>query len=189
MKTKILFFILMAITYGLYAQDIHKGGIQLNISYFGILATHPGIKLSLQHPFADLQKASATDQINQIVGAANIIFYYHRRNQIGTGFTVELGLRSRKQNGLNKEIFFGAGYLKTFLPNPVYDFDTKQGMTVNRSFKRHHFLKTAAPGLGKNINGDLNANFWTIKPTLLHLRPFNRKGVFNFALDAGLQIQ
>ncbi len=187
MKTKLLLLFLMLISKGLYAQDTHQKGIQFNISYFGILGTHPGIKLGLQYPLADLQKASTTDQLNQIVGAANFIFYYHRRNQIGTGFTLELGLRSRKQNGLNKEIFFGAGYLKTFLPNTVYDFDAEQGIIAKRSFSRNHFLKTAALGLGKNINGDLGANFWTIKPTLLHLRPFNQKGVFNFALDAGLQ--
>jgi hypothetical protein len=188
MKTKLLILLLVVIINCLQAQDGRHGGIQFNIAYFGILGTHPGIKLGLQYPLANLQQAQNMDQLNQIVGAANVIFYYHRRNQMGTGFNLELGFRSRQQDGLNKEFFIGAGYIRTFFPNTVYDFDGESGMTVKKTLGRSHLLKTASIGLGRNINGDLNANFWTVKPTLLHFRPFNRKGVFNFALDAGVQI-
>jgi hypothetical protein len=188
MKTKLLLLSLLLTTLGgLQAQDKNKN-IQFNISYFGILGTHPGVKLGLQYPLANLQQAQKMDQLNQVIGAASLIFYYHRRNQIGAGFNLELGFRSRKQDGLNKEFFIGAGYLRTFFPNTVYDFDAQAGMLEKKSHGRSHFLKTAALGLGGNVDGDLNANFWTIKPTLLHLRPFNRKGGFNFALDAGLHI-
>lgn len=186
MKIKLLLLLLFLLSNTLQAQENNGRNTYFNISYFAILGTHPGIKLGIQYPFAQLNKTQQLERSQELLGAANMIFYYHRRNQIGLGFNLELGFRHRKQDGLNKEVFIGAGYLRTILPNKVYDFDTGEAPIIRGSAGRHHFLKTAAIGLGRNLDGELNNTFWNIKPTLHHLRPFNRKGGFNFALDAGL---
>jgi hypothetical protein len=187
MRTKLLLLLLTGFLLQLTGQD-NGNRLHVNISYFGILGTHPGIKVGVQYPLLTINEGKSVEKLDQLLGAANFIFYYHRRNQIGTGFNVELGYRHRKINGLNKEVFLGVGYLRSFLPNATYDFDGENGMVRKRSLGKNQLFKTAAIGLGRNSGENFTSDFWVIKPTLLHLKPFNRGSAINFALDAGFQL-
>ena len=156
-----------------------------SISYFGILGTHPGLKVGVQRPLVNLGSADTDQRRDQLFGSANLIVYFHRRHQLGLGCTAEVGFRNRVAGGTNKEIALGIGYLRTFLPNRMYDFDVNDPPSVRRFRGAGHFLKLGSVGLGGNRGGDLNGSFWMIKPTLFHIRPFNTRSTFNFALDAG----
>lgn len=164
-------------------------GTYFNISYFGILGTHPGLKIGLQQPILTFNREKREKRLDQLLGAVNLVFYFHRRNQLGLGATAELGFRKRPFNGLNTEAWLGLGYLRTIIPNLVYDFDDQQPGTTRRWIGSGHLLKTASLGLGWNIKPTADPGFWMIKPTLMHLKPFNVGNTLNFALDAGYHFQ
>jgi hypothetical protein len=86
---------------------------------------------------------------------------------------------------MHKEIAFGLGYLRTFLPNRVYSFD----QTHPPEKSTGQFLKMISLGLGKSFDPKIGSNFWMIKPSLMHLKPFNTGTTLNFALDAGVYFQ
>lgn len=158
-----------------------RQGPYLTVSYFGILGTHPGLKIGLEHPIVNWSKDKVGRSNEGLLGA-NIIFYYHRRNQIGLGGTLEFGYRNLRVNGLHKSVNLGIGYLRTFLPNKVHDFDR----TNSPSKGTGYFLKTIGIGIGRSFHTEMDSDFWMIRPTILHLSPFNMGSTLNFALDAGV---
>lgn len=156
-----------------------------HISYFGLLGTHPGLKFGWQYPIINFQELHPEQRSQQLLAGVNGIFYYHRRNHIGLGFDLELGFRNRKSAGMNKEVAIGMGYLWSFLPGKLIDFDRPEPGNHPARLKTVQLLKTASIGLGRQMDGRVDANFWMIRPTLMHLRPFNTGSTFNFAIDAG----
>lgn len=187
-KTCLLVAGFLLITFGLSGQEMGKRPY-LTVSYFGVLFTHPGVKIGVQYPVHTFDRKDASSNLNEFVGAANLLVYFHRRNHIGAGVNVEMGFRSRKMGGTNKEVFLGLGYLRTIRPNVVYDFDDELPGRKRRFLSLGHLMKTAAIGLGGNIDGDLFADSWAIKPTLMHISPYNTRSTLNFALDAGYQFR
>lgn len=134
------------------------------------------------HPVWQPKGQPDRTQTNEGLAGISLLFYYHRRNQIGLGGTLELAVRNRRAEGTNKELALGIGYLRTFLPNKVYHFDHAEPLKKSSG----QLLKSLALGLGRSFHSRLDANFWMIRPTLLHLRPFNRGSTLNFTLDAGI---
>ena len=187
-KTCLLAVGFLLMTFFLSGQNM-TGRPYLTISYFGVLFTHPGVKIGVQYPVHTFDRKDAASALNEMVGAANLLVYFHRRNHIGAGVNAEMGFRSRKIGGTNKEVFFGLGCLRTIRPNVVYDFDDELPGRKRRFLSQGHLLKTASIGLGGNAGGDIFAASWNIKPTLMHIRPYNTRSTLNFALDAGYQFQ
>lgn len=155
-----------------------------NVSYFGVLGTHPGIKISVQCPLATLNQSEIA--VSQFITAPSLLLYFHRRNQIGLGFNLELGYRNREIDRTNLELMLGLGYLRTILPNRVYDFEPDGSYTKRSLLGQSHLLKSLSIGLGKNTGDQLDELFWMVKPTLFHLKPYNTRSTLNFAIDAGL---
>ena len=178
----------LLIAFGLSAQDMTSRPY-LTISYFGVLATHPGIKIGVQYPVHTFNRRDVATNLNQVIGAANLLLYFHRRNHIGAGANLEFGFRSKKMGGTNKEIFLGLGYLRTMRPNITYDFDQPSPMQKRRFTGAGHWIKTAAIGLGRSMDGDVFADSWAVKPTLMYVKPYNTRSTLNFALDAGYQFR
>ena len=166
------------------SDDLYFG-----ISYFGVLGTHPGFKIGIHYPIATLNQKDQAEKLDQVIGSASAIFYFHRRNHIGLGFNLELGFRNKQVDGLNKEVHFGVGYLRKFIPNKVYDFDGNEPLRERRFLGSSHFLKTGSIGFGRTVKNEITANSWSIKPTFFHIKPFNQGSILNFAFDAGYQFR
>lgn len=188
MKYKFILILIILIYYEARSQD-KIDQLYFNISYFGILGTHPGIKLGVQYPLVTFNKSEPSTQLHQMIGSPNVIFYFHRRNQLGIGFNIELGYKNKQETKINKEMMLGIGYLRTFIPNKVYEFSNGNFLNNNSLIGSNHFIKTLSLGIGKNINDGIHSDFWMIKPTLLHLKPYNTKTSLNFALDVGYQFK
>jgi hypothetical protein len=184
MKNTLLITLILMVSSSIKAQEI-SSKLYFNISYFGILGTHPGIKFGVQHPVITFDAEDAANKLHQLIGSSSVILYFHRRNQFGAGLNVEFGYRNRRAGKTNGEITMGLGILRTFLPKRVYDFDEAGGFTEKKFAGNTHFLKTVSIGMGKNSGDYFPASFWMIRPTLFHLSPYNTGSTLNFALDAG----
>ena len=92
---------------------------------------------------------------------------------------------------MNQEISLGIGYLHTFISQPdLMILIMKNGLTQKGNILgQGHLMKTGAIGLGGNRGADLSSDFWMIKPTMMHLKPFGTDKTLNFALDAGFQLR
>lgn len=156
-----------------------------SISYFGLLGTHPGLRIGVAYPVFQVNKQDLALKRDEVLVGAYLLFYYHRRNQLGLGGDFQFSFRSQRAKGMHKEIAFGLGYLRTFLPNRVYSFDQPHPPEKSTG----QFLKMLSLGLGKSFDPKIGSNFWMIKPTLMHLKPFNTGTTLNFALDAGVYFQ
>ena len=185
MKQLHILILALTLSFGLYGQQDITNRVNFSISYFGILGTHPGIKVGVQYPLTNSVEIPV-DRLDQIVAGSNLMIYFHRNNQLGIGLDAELGFRSRRRGGVNYELFFGGGYLRTFLPRKMYDFDEPDGFRLRRFKGSGHFLKKVGFGLGAQSGRDLDSNFWSIRPTFLHIKPFNTSFTYNFAIDAGI---
>lgn len=156
------------------------------IGYFGILGTHPGIKIGIEYPLTTFGETEELNRQDQILASGNLMLYFHRGNHIGLATNLELGFRSRKFNRPNYELFGGFGYLWQIRPNKLYDFDVEEDdpVQLKRFFTQAHQLRTLGIGIGGNRSRNLEDDFWSIRPTLLHIRPFSTGTSYNFALDA-----
>lgn len=188
MKYAIIFVFTIFTQYNLWCQSVSDQSY-FSISYFGILGTHPGVKFGFQKPLATINRTQTNTNLNEIIAATNVIIYFHRRNHLGWGLNLEIGYRNKKFEKTNKEVMFGIGYLRSLLPNPVYEFNPDNTFSRKKFSGTNHLLKTVSLGLGANKGENINSNFWLLKPTLLHLRPFNTKSTVNFALDVGYHFQ
>ncbi len=178
----VLTVLLIHIGIALTAQSVETQPY-FSISYFGLLGAHPGIKFGFQYPVASFQKEDAGRNLDQIVAGANVLIYYHRRNHLGMGVAAELGFRNRRYRGLNKEAFASLGYLRTFRPNRAYRIKDDGEMTFTRWSGQSHLLKTVGLGLGWNQAGQIPGDFFMVRPTLLHLKPFGTAHTLNVAFD------
>ena len=154
------------------------------IGYFGILGTHPGLKVGIEYPLSTFGETEELNRQDQILASANLMLYFHRGNHIGLGTNLELGFRSRKLNRPNLELFGGFGYLWQIRSNRLYDFDADETIQLKHFYAQRYQLKTLGIGIGGNRSRNLEDDFWSIRPTLLHLKPFNTSTSYNFALDA-----
>lgn len=184
MRYKILFFLFL-VAGRLYSQDA-QNQVFFHISYFGILGTHPGLKIGLRFPLLTLSGKRSTSRRQQIVGSPGMILYFHRRNQVGTGVNFEIGYSDNKPGKTNKEVMMGLGYLRTFVPNRLFDPEDSSPRSPKGI---NHLIKTVSIGFGKSTGRDIQSDFWMIKPTLLHIKPYNTGTTINFAVDAGYYFQ
>jgi hypothetical protein len=153
-----------------------------SLSYFGVLGTHPGVKIGWSYPLATINQDPTGDQMTQLTGGANVVIYFHRRNHLGVGIYPELSIRHRRAEGISAALSAGAGYLRAFRTARQY---ADKHATPRRWMGQSFFLKTAALGVGGNTGRSLRDNFWMIQPSLLQLSPFGTGSQINFALDAG----
>jgi hypothetical protein len=182
MKISFVLLVLILLPNRAHSQEISNQST-FSISYFGILGTHPGVKFGIQHPITTFNKSLESQK--QLISGANVIVYLHRRNQIGLGFNIELGYRDYQVFKNPKEVMFGLGYLRTFLPNKAYIFDQEGALSTKLFSGSSHLMKSVSVGIGKNPNNTINSDFWMIKPTVFHIKPFNSGSTLNFAIDAG----
>lgn len=188
MKYRLLVLLVILTIWEVKSQNVSKQ-LFFNISYFGILGTHPGVKLGVQYPIFNFGDANSKTSVHQMIGATNMIFYFHRRNQLGLGINFEIGYRNRKVKGISKELMAGLGYLRTFLPNKVYEFHGNDQVAQRSFLGANHLLKTISLGLGKISGHQIDSDLWLIRPTLLQIKPYNTKRTLNFALDVGYQFK
>lgn len=188
MKCTIVTLLLIAIPTLAMAQELNHQWY-FNISYFGILGTHPGIKFGIHQPLATFNPDRTDRKLRQLVGSSSLIVYFHRRNQLGIGVNLELGYRDKQVWKTTKEITAGIGYLRTFVPGRKYDFDREKPFTGRSAAGTGHFIKTLSLGLGKRSGENIEVDTWMIKPTLLHIKPYNTGTTLNFALDVGYQFK
>ena len=75
------FFLLIFIFLSLNTKgQISNNRPYFSVAYFGVLGTHPGIRIGIQQPLASLNKPQIEVKRNQIVGGLNLFLYFHRRN-------------------------------------------------------------------------------------------------------------
>ncbi len=179
------FFLWFFIGFTLQSGTSQSNVPHVQISYFGVLGTHPGIKVGIQYPVATLNGLSSEKQLHQIIASPNVIVYFHRRNHLGVGAQLQVGYQMRQLRGINVDVMAGVGYLRTIIPNTVYDFDETGGPVRKKWLGTGHFLKTAGLGLGKTIGSSVDSDFWMIRPTLLQISPYGTGDILNMAIDAG----
>ena len=135
------------------------------------------------------QSANSKTSVHQMIGATNMIFYFHRRNQLGLGINFEIGYRNRRVQGVSTELMAGLGYLRTFLPNKVYEFQGDDQIVQRSYLGANHLLKSISLGFGSISGQHIDSDLWLIRPTLLQIKPYSIKKTLNFALDVGYQFK
>ncbi|MCB0638539.1 MAG: hypothetical protein KDC54_18040 [Lewinella sp.] len=161
----------------------------INLSYFGVLGTHPGLKIGLAWPVASWPGEDGDAGLSQLIAGPSLIVYFHRRNHLGLGLQAELGFRHRRPAGFQLETMAGVGVLRAWRPERMYDFDRAADGPPRHWSGQSFFLKTVSLGLGGRVGNRHGDDRWLLKPTLLHTRPYATASHFNIAIDAAFQFQ
>lgn len=188
----IIIIIFFTTTTILKAQKLKP--VAVSVSWFGETITHPGIKLGVTYQLKSYEKSkekkngnkkniTKTFDLSPCIGA-----FYHKNYQTGVFVMPEISYSRKNAKGNYKAIGAGAGYMKTFIHN-VYemkgDGDIKKTHAGSNYFVTNYFITFGKDfTIGKNIPAGIY-----IKPQLMYALPNYPKGVWYFALEAGLKYQ
>lgn len=160
-------------------------------SYFGETITHPGLKVGVTlqlHSWdkTKIKKSGIEKTIQKSVDVSpSLGFFYHRGYQTGAFLLPELSYSRKNSKGNYLTCAFGAGYMRTFLPN-VYDLNAK-GEIERIHVGYNYFITNYSITFGKDlsINKNIPMSIY-IKPQLMYAIPNYLNGVGYFALEFGV---
>ena len=104
----ILLISLLSVSAMVSAQTIKPASI--NLSYFGEMITHPGLKTGVTFNLKNWNK-------NKIDLTPSVGFFYHRNYQTGVFMLPELSYARMNKKGNYTAAGIGAGYMRSFIPN------------------------------------------------------------------------
>ena len=151
----------------------------MRVSYFGVLLTHPGIKIGSEYSLLKSEKLKIKNdklKINtsQLFISPNLGVYYHKRNQIGFFINTEITYQKIFYCGFLWEITLGAGYLRTFLPNTTYQVDNQGHVKKVFLAGSNYFMPSFSMAVGKRFVRKSNKHLsFFFKPTIFLYMPYN----------------
>lgn len=171
------------------AQNLRPQSIYA--SYFGETVTHPGLRVGLNYQLKDWSKTklmkSGTEKViqNNMDLSPSIGFFYHKDYQTGLFILPELVYSRKNVKGNYITYGFGAGYMRTFIPN-VYDLNSN-GEIEKIHTGYNYCITDFSVAFGKDLSVQKNIpmNIY-IKPQFLYAFPNYSKGIWYFILELGV---
>lgn len=166
---------------------------RLNLSYFGVYATHPGLKLGIERNFwthhveKTRRNGNVKTRYRALFYTGNVGFYHHAGNHSALFLNAELGyVRGRTQR--NKVgLLVGAGWMRTFLDGEVYEPNGGEAIAEIRGAGNSYFMPSLAFYLGEDLSEKRGIPIaWHLKPTVLFQLPYNASFNLQPALEMGL---
>lgn len=162
-----------------YYGDSGIRTLPLRVSYFGVLLTHPGIKIGSEYPLLKSEKYKIKNEklkikTSQLLVSPNFGFYYHKRNQIGIFINAEIAYQKIHYCSFLWEIALGAGYLRTFLPNTTYRVDNQGHVKKVLLAGSNYFMPSFSMAVGKRFVKKSNRHLSLFfRPTIFFYLPYN----------------
>lgn len=158
----------------------HRPKNKIAIGYYGETLTHTGMVMGIEHYLN-------ADAAHQMILAANVGGYVHRRNNTSLFLRGQWGQRITFRSGVFVEQFLGLGYLHHFANGGELYEVLPNGAVVNAPNSGRPMIKpSVAVGAGyhlKRITG-WDAMFY-LRPELFWKAPFNGYFLTHFALNTG----
>jgi len=160
MKKKFL-ILMFFIPLGIFAQvkqekqnaifDSNK--IPLNISYYGNLVIHPGIKIGADWNLLMIHKTKEKKRKTKVIRkilyvSPNVAFYYHNNSNIGIIPSAEVGWRRYNNKLFYREVDFGLGYFHKFNMGETWEV-TNDKIEKKISSSRGYFTPSLSVAFGK----------------------------------------
>ncbi|HEX8349305.1 MAG TPA: hypothetical protein VF598_05045 [Hymenobacter sp.] len=163
------------------AQAQETGRAAVTVGYFGETITHPGLFAGYEHNLRPQKRY-------QLLLAATLGGYVHRRNHAGLFSEVGLGQRLHFRSGFFLEQSIGIGYLHTFLNGgPIYEVNDKGEVSESKNLGRPHLMPSISLGFGWNVaHSEKLPLLVFIRPRAFWQYPFNRYALPHLALQAGI---
>jgi|GEM_PF-1298249 len=180
-KLLISFCLIVFQTISANAQLTSEVFKKLNISYFGVSGTYPGIKLSSSL----LEKSIGTK--SKILLLGGIGAYYHYQNNTGAFLSLDLRYKLINDKGLFGDFTLGAGYLRTFLAGKVYEVSPNGEVKRIYLAGNNQFMPSLSIGIGKELkksNAPISEYFFRLGGFLQY--PFNTMWLPNLTIEVGV---
>ena len=185
-------FLLIMIQAGLTAQTNNNGlspGFQ--ITYFGRLFTHPGIKIGFSMPSITNNKAYINGlpvkTTHQLYLNFNAGYYFHKGNHHGLFFSSEIAYRITFKSGWFFDVNAGGGYLRSVLNGSVFTV-TENGLQNAGWFEgSNYFMPSFFLGFGRNSsNTEKKIKGWHTQLGAFWQYPFNGQYLLNPSFQFGM---
>ncbi|HEX8656373.1 MAG TPA: hypothetical protein VF690_02495 [Hymenobacter sp.] len=162
-------------------QAQETGRSAVTVGYFGETVTHPGLFAGYEHNLRPQKRY-------QLLLAATVGGYVHRRNHAGLFSEVGLGQRLHFRSGFFLEQFIGIGYLHTFLNGgPIYEVNDKGEVSERNNLGRPHLMPSISLGFGWNVaHSEKLPLLVFVRPRAFWQYPFNSYALPHLALQAGI---
>ncbi len=172
--------------------DSLAGKKGINISYFGNMLTHPGLKVG--YAYIHRQKTKEKQRrkrlrisYHQWVSMYSLAGYIHPRNHGALILNAEGGYRCIRPKGFTRAIYLGLAYMRTFNTGPTYRIN-EAGQVEKVVLAGHHYiLPGLAFALGESfILENRKVLSWHIKPGIGFQMPYNAFMNLMLNLEVGL---
>ena len=192
-----------AVAKRIYIDSSKVEKLPVSFSYYGIILTHPGGRLSVEYPLRRKVKERPPWKLMRVIGLAKedkkilrykttfvnvgTAVYYHRHNHTGWLLSAEIGQRKTFGNsGLFYEVSYGLGHLRSFLPTTYEVTDDNEVKRV-RFAGNSYFAPTLAIGAGFDFEPKYNipAKVW-YRTNGMILYPYNHLFSGNLAFEFGM---
>lgn len=167
--------------------------VMIHVSYFGATATHPGLKVGLQHTLhrKDFEKFKRSGREvkkrKELLVTYHVGFFHHPRFNTTVFVNGEFGFRRVHKNGNKFEALLGIGALRTFLGADTYLVQDNGQVKRVRGAGQWGILPSLAIGFGKDLGFTKN-KVWAyhLRPSVYFQIPYNHTFLPHFVLEAGV---
>lgn len=164
----------------------------INISYYGEIITHPGIRIGVDYDLKKREKTKDLRSENTKTIQHNLLFrpsiglFYHTDYQTGLFIIPEIAYKRQNEKGSFIEFGIGAGYLRTFIPNTYIVDKNDAAEKVYPGY--NYFASEYFVSFGKDLQIKKNIPLsWYIKPQFMYAMPNFPVGTGYFALELGIR--
>ena len=192
--------ILLCMVQGSFGQLTDLKRLPVSISYYGENGVHPGLKLGTWYTFATKEKSKTRwfkkrqeklgdkVKLKNSFAVANVGFYDHPNNHLGTFITAGIGrerVKTRKGSIIGGVL--EAGYLRRWNKFKTYRLTESGEIETVPLAGNNAFMVSLSPIFGRDWNYRRNLPLrWTMKPSLQFLQ-YNHTWVANAAFEFGVQ--
>jgi hypothetical protein len=170
--------------------------LPINISYFGINATHPGLKVGVEVPFwerlKEKEKRNGNIRLKQrdLFVTSNVGFYHHQQNHSALFLNSEIGYRKTRNKRNQVGVLVGVGYMRTFLSGTTYQTSDSGTPEPIKLAGNSYFMPSFSFFLGEDLSERRGIPItWHLKPTVFFQTPYNHSFNVQAALELGITYQ
>lgn len=170
MMTKQITMLFLLISLGSSAQNrINNDALfseftPINASYYGNLATHPGIKLGFDWNLLLIQKSKEKKRRTKLKQkllfvTPSLSFYTHPKSHSGLLLSTDLGWRRYTTKLFYSEVGMGVGYLRKFNLGETWEISEDGSATSSRGTSRGYFAPSLSFAIGQHFSTKSNVQF------------------------------
>ena len=158
----------------IYAEDNNNERLTLDLSYYGVLGTHPGLKTGIEFPITEknrekLKKEKIRVSTSKLYIAPNIGLYHHKRFHNAFFTELEIGYRKTFYSGFGLELSSGLGYTRSFLSGKTYEVSDSGEVDTVLFAGSSYFT----PSLSLKLNKKTKNSLYYIGSRVLFTMPYN----------------